>query len=173
MSSKTAQKKAVARKDMSRTQWTWKEMKRNWVAYVMVAPFMLIFSCFTILPVVLSIFMSFTDFNLLQMPNIVKNPRIWIPPTVASAITGPLATCVFGMKMYGAAINSGMGTCGLLGPIGIIIGWYGGEYTSSVTAFDYIGLILICFVLPAVISVALCELLRKIGWIKENDLKLD
>ena len=71
MSSKTAQKKAVARKDMSRAQWTWKEMKRNWVAYVMVAPFMLIFSCFTILPVLLSIFMSFTDFNLLQMPNIV------------------------------------------------------------------------------------------------------
>ena len=71
MSSKTAQKKAVARKDMSRAQWTWKEMKRNWVAYVMIAPFMLIFSCFTILPVLLSIFMSFTDFNLLQMPNIV------------------------------------------------------------------------------------------------------
>ena len=71
MSSKTAQKKAVARKDMSRAQWTWKEMKRNWVAYVMVAPFMLIFSCFTVLPVLLSIFMSFTDFNLLQMPNIV------------------------------------------------------------------------------------------------------
>jgi len=111
--------------------------------------------------------------SMLQMPNIIKNPRIWIPPTVASAITGPLATCVFGMKMYGAAINSGMGTCGLLGPIGIILGWYGGEYPSSVTAFDYIGLVLICFVLPAVISVALCELLRKIGWIKENDLKLD
>ncbi len=111
--------------------------------------------------------------SMLQMPNIVKNPRIWIPPTVASAVTGPLATCVFGMKMYGAAINSGMGTCGLLGPIGIILGWYGGEYPASVTAFDYIGLVLICFVLPAVISVALCELLRKIGWIKENDLKLD
>ena len=71
MSSKTAEKKAVSRKDMSRAAWTWKEMKRNWVAYVMVAPFMLIFSCFTILPVLLSIFMSFTDFNLLQMPNIV------------------------------------------------------------------------------------------------------
>ena len=71
MSSKTAQKKAVARKDMSRAQWTWKEMKRNWVAYVMVAPFMLIFSCFTVLPVLLSMIISFTDFNLLQMPNIV------------------------------------------------------------------------------------------------------
>ncbi len=110
--------------------------------------------------------------SMLQMPNIVKNPKIWIPPTVASAITGPLASCVFGLKMYGAAINSGMGTCGLLGPIGIILGWYGGEYPSTVAAFDYIGLALICFILPAVISFALCELLRRIGWIKENDLKL-
>ena len=71
MSQKTAQKKAVARKDMSRWQWTWKEMKRNKVAYLMVAPYMLIFTCFTVLPVVLSIVISFTDFNLLQMPNIV------------------------------------------------------------------------------------------------------
>ena len=71
MSSKTANKKAVARKDMSRAAWTWKEMKRNWVAYAMVAPFMLIFTCFTVLPVLLSIVLSFTDFNLLEMPNIV------------------------------------------------------------------------------------------------------
>ena len=71
MSSKTAKKKAVARKDMTRAQWTWKEMKRNKVAYFMVAPYMLIFSCFTVLPVLLSIVISFTDFNLLQMPNIV------------------------------------------------------------------------------------------------------
>ncbi|MBR2292995.1 MAG: sugar ABC transporter permease [Clostridia bacterium] len=71
MSSKTAQKKAVARKDMTRWQWTWKEMKRNKVAYLMVAPYMLIFTCFKILPVLLSIVISFTDFNLLQMPNIV------------------------------------------------------------------------------------------------------
>ena len=111
--------------------------------------------------------------SMIQMPNIVKNPRIWIPPTLASAITGPIATCVFGMKMYGAAINSGMGTCGLLGPIGIILGWYGGEYPEAVGAFDYIGLILVCFVLPAVLSVLFCEILRKIRWIKENDLKLD
>ena len=71
MSPKTAKKKAVARKDMTRAQWTWKEMKRNKVAYFMVAPYMLIFSCFTVLPVLLSIVISFTDFNLLQMPNIV------------------------------------------------------------------------------------------------------
>ena len=111
--------------------------------------------------------------SMLQMPNIVKNPRIWIPPTLASAITGPIATCVFGMKMYGVAINSGMGTCGLLGPIGIILGWFGGSYPETVSAFDWIGLVLICFILPAVLSVIFCEILRKIGWIKENDMKLE
>ncbi len=71
MSQKTAQKKAVARKDMTKAQWIWKEMKRNWVAYAMVAPFMILFTVFTILPVLLSIVISFTDFNLLEMPNFV------------------------------------------------------------------------------------------------------
>lgn len=111
--------------------------------------------------------------SMIQMPNIIKNPRIWIPPTLASAITGPIATCIFKMKMYGAPINSGMGTCGLLGPIGIILGWFGGEYTEKVTAFDFIGLILICFILPAVLSLIFAEILRKLGWIKKDDLKLD
>ena len=110
--------------------------------------------------------------SMIQMPNIIRNPRIWIAPTVASAITGPLATCVFKMRMYDAAINSGMGTCGMLGPIGIIMGWFKGEYPDKVVALDWIGLVLLCFVLPAVISWALCLLLRKIGWVKENDLKL-
>ncbi len=111
--------------------------------------------------------------SMLQMPNLVKNPRLWIPPVLASAVTGPLATCLFRMQMYGAAINSGMGTCGLLGPIGIILGWYGGEYPSTVGFVDWLGLVLICFVLPAVISTAVCLLLRRIGWIKEGDLKLE
>ena len=69
MSQKTATKKAVARKDMTRLQWTWKEMKRNWVAYLMIAPFCLVFTLFTMAPVVVSIFMSFTDFNMIQIPN--------------------------------------------------------------------------------------------------------
>ena len=111
--------------------------------------------------------------SMLQMPNIIKNPRIWIPPTVASAVTGPLATCLFKTQMYGAAINSGMGTCGLLGPIGIVLGWFGGEYPGEVGAMDWIGLALICFVLPALISWGLCLLLRKLGWIKSGDMKLD
>ena len=71
MSEKTAKKKAVSRKDMTKLQWTLKEMKRNWAAYLMVAPYMLIFTCFTVIPVVLSIFISFTDFNMLELPNIV------------------------------------------------------------------------------------------------------
>lgn len=110
--------------------------------------------------------------SMLQMPNLVKNPCLWIPPVVASAITGPLATCVFGMQMYGAAINSGMGTCGLLGPIGMVLGWYGGEYPATVGFVDWLGLALVCFLLPAAICIGLGALLRKIGWIKENDLLL-
>lgn len=112
--------------------------------------------------------------SMLQMPNIVKNPRIWIPATLTSAITGPLATCVFKLEMYGAAINSGMGTCGLLGPIGMILGWFGENtgFSGTVGVMDWLGLILICFVLPAVLSTAFCLILRRIGWIKENDLKL-
>ena len=110
--------------------------------------------------------------SMLQMPNIVKNPKIWIPPIIISAITGPLSTCVFRIEMYGAAINSGMGTCGLLGPISVILGWFGGEYTRTVGAFDWIGLILICFVIPAVLAIILGALFRRIGFIKENDLKL-
>ncbi len=110
--------------------------------------------------------------SMLQMPNLIKNPRLWIPPVVASAVAGPLATCLFGIKMYGAAINSGMGTCGLLGPIGIILGWFGGEYPASVGFVDWLGLILLCFILPAAISYGVGLLLRRIGWIKEGDLTL-
>ena len=119
--------------------------------------------------------------SMLQMPNIVKNPRIWIPPTLASAITGPLATCVFQLKMNGAAVNSGMGTCGLCGQIGVWTGWLNpsetalkaGEAAMTPGVIDWVGLVLICFVLPAVLSLVFCEILRRIGWIKNGDLKLD
>ena len=112
--------------------------------------------------------------SMLQMPNIIRNPRIWIAPTLASAITGPLATCVFNLRMYGAAINSGMGTCGMLGPIGIILGWYdkANGYPYEVTAMDWIGLVLICFVLPAVLSVVFNFVLKKLGWVKDGDMTL-
>ncbi|MBE6560373.1 MAG: PTS sugar transporter subunit IIC [Ruminococcaceae bacterium] len=113
--------------------------------------------------------------SMLQMPNIIRNPRIWIAPTLASAVTGPLAVCVFDLRMYGAAINSGMGTCGLLGPIGLILGWISPEngYPGEVTALHWIGLVLVCFVLPAVLSFAFNEILRKIGWVRDGDMKLD
>lgn len=114
--------------------------------------------------------------SMLQMGNIVKNPKIWIPPIVASAITGPLATCVFKLQMNGTPVSSGMGTCGLVGQIGVYSGWVNdiaAGMKTSITAFDWIGLILISFVLPAVISLLMGSLLRKIDWIKENDLKLD
>ena len=110
--------------------------------------------------------------SMLQMPNIVRNPRIWIPPTLASMITGPMASCLFRMRMYGAAINSGMGTCGMLGPVGVILGWLDPAYPDPVTAFDWVGLVLICFVLPAVLSTLFCLLLRRVGWIHEGDMKL-
>ena len=114
--------------------------------------------------------------SMLQMPNIVKNPKIWIPPILASAITGPLATCVFRLQMNGAAVSSGMGTCGFVGQIGVYTGWVNdiaAGAKTAITAMDWAGMVLICFLLPAVLSALFCELLRKIGWIKENDLKLD
>ena len=119
--------------------------------------------------------------SMLQMGNIVKNPRIWIPPTLASAITGPIATCLFRLEMNGDPINSGMGTCGLCGQLGVWTGWLApseaavtkvGAAAVSPTAFHWIGLVLICFVLPAVLSVIFCEICRKAGWIKEGDLTL-
>lgn len=113
--------------------------------------------------------------SMLQMGNIVKNPRIWIPPTLASAITGPIATCIFHFQMNGPAISSGMGTCGLVGQIGVYTGWINDmtEGTkTAITAMDWIGMFLICFLLPAVLSVLFCRLLKKAGWIKEGDLTL-
>ena len=114
--------------------------------------------------------------SMLQMPNIVKNPRIWIPPTLASAITGPLATCLFKLEMNGAAVSSGMGTCGFVGQIGVYTGWVNDVASgakAAITGMDWAGMVLICFVLPAVLSWVFCEVLRKKGWIQENDLKLD
>ena len=113
--------------------------------------------------------------SMLQMPNIMKNPRVWIAPTLASAITGPIATCVFRLQMNGAAVNSGMGTCGLCGPIGVLTGWFTpseGVAAITPTAMDWIGLVLICIVLPAVLSLLINLPLRKLGWVKDGDLKL-
>ncbi len=104
--------------------------------------------------------------SMLQMGNIMKNPRIWIPPTLAAAVTGPIATCVFKLE-NSIAVASGMGTCGLVGPIGIITG------ESFGSGADWLGLVLVCIVLPAILTWLFALPMRKLGWIKENDLKLD
>ena len=118
--------------------------------------------------------------SMLQMPNIVKNPRIWLAPIITSAITGPIATCVFGLQMNGAPINSGMGTCGFCGQIGVITGWFApseeaiakGAAAITPGAVDWIGLALVCIVLPAVLCPLINLIFRKIGWVKDGDLAL-
>lgn len=109
--------------------------------------------------------------SMLQMPNILRNFKIWIPPTLASAITGPLATCLFQLEMNGPPVSSGMGTCGFVGQIGVYTGWISSG--KVITTMDWVGLVLICFVLPAILSTLFCNILRKWGWIHPNDLKLD
>lgn len=119
--------------------------------------------------------------SMLQMPNIVRNPRVWIAPTLASAITGPIATCVFHLEMNGAPINSGMGTCGLCGLIGVWTGWVSpseeaiakGAVAMSPTGFDWLGLILVAIVLPAILAPLINMVCRRLGWVKDGDLKLD
>ena len=102
--------------------------------------------------------------SMLQMGNIVKNPKVWIPPTLASMITGPVATLVFQLKNIPA--GSGMGTCGLVGPIGIYTAMGG---TTSM----WLGILVVCFLLPALLTLIFGEILRKIGSIKAGDLTLD
>lgn len=91
-------------------------------------------------------------------------------------ITGPIATCIFKLQMNGAPVSSGMGTSGFVGQICVYTGWINdiaAGTKAAITPMDWIGLVLICFVLPSVLSWIICEILRKIGWIKEGDLKLD
>ena len=119
--------------------------------------------------------------SMLQMGNIVKNPRIWLPAILTSAVTGPIATCLFHLEMNGAPVSSGMGTCGLVGQIGVWTGWLSpseravanGAAAIVPGAMDWIGLIMISFVLPAVLCWAFGLFFRRIGWIREGDLKLD
>ena len=113
--------------------------------------------------------------SMLQMGNIVKNPKIWIAPIVTSAITGPIATCVFKLQMNGAPVSSGMGTCGFVGQIGVYTGWVDDAANgakAAITATDWIGLILISFVLPAVLCPLINMICKKLGWVKEGDMKL-
>lgn len=113
--------------------------------------------------------------SMLQMGNIIKNPRIWIAPIVTSAITGPIATCIFKLQMNGAPVSSGMGTCGLVGQIGVYTGWVADVAAGNkagITGFDWLGLILVSFVLPAVICPLINMVLLRVGWVHDGDMKL-
>ena len=113
--------------------------------------------------------------SMLQMGNIIKNPKIWIAPCITSMITGPMATCIFKLNMNGAAVSSGMGTCGLVGPIGVYTGWIQdivNGYKTSITSFDWISLALISFILPAIITPIVHLFIKKMGFVKAGDLKL-
>ena len=115
--------------------------------------------------------------SMLQMGNIVRNPRIWLPAILTSAITGPLATCVFHFQMNdpSGGVASGMGTCGMVGPIGVYAGWVADVASGvkeAITAMDWAGMILLCFVLPGVLCWLFGLLFRRLGWIKEGDLTL-
>ncbi len=118
--------------------------------------------------------------SMLQMSNIMKNPAIAIPPIITSAITGPIATVLFKLEMNGEPVSSGMGTCGFVGQIGTLTGWVSPSETAisngaeaiSVGAFEWIALLTVCFVLPAVLTPIFGAIMRKKGIIKENDLRL-
>ena len=106
--------------------------------------------------------------SMLQMPNIVKKPIIWLPAIISSAILGPVASAI--LKMPCSATGSGMGTSGLVGPF---------ETFSAMTnagtdpALAVLQIILIQFVLPAVIAFGVSESMRKLGLIKKGDMRLD
>ena len=113
--------------------------------------------------------------SMLQMGNIVKNPRIWIAPILTSAITGPLATCLFKLQMNGTPVSSGMGTCGFVGQIGVYTGWMNdiaAGTKTAVTGWDWAGLLLISFILPAILCPLINMFIRKLGWVKDGDMTL-
>ena len=101
--------------------------------------------------------------SMLQMGNICRWPVIWVPPTLAAAIIGPISTMIFKLECTGVA--AGMGTCGLVGPIGVIA-------STEHSPMMWVGLILCCIVLPAALSLLFSEIMRKLGWIREGDMKL-
>ena len=106
--------------------------------------------------------------SMLQIPNILKNWKIWIPPTLASVITGPIATTVF--KLENIPLGSGMGTSGLVGQIGTITAM---DQVGAELFTTYTGIAVVHFILPALLSLVFYKLLKKAGWIKDGDLKLN
>lgn len=106
--------------------------------------------------------------SMLQMPNIVKKPIIWLPAIISSAVIAPLSTIVF--KMQSNPVGSGMGTAGLVGPIST----FSVMTENGTDPWVVLGEIaLVYFILPAAISLFISESMRKLGWIKNGDMKLD
>lgn len=112
--------------------------------------------------------------SMLQMGNIIKKPIIWLPTILASAIIGPIATVIFHLEMNGPAISSGMGTCGLVGQIGVITGWME-EFgrLDAIGFMNWIDLILVSFILPALLTWIIHKCFLKARYYTEDDLKLD
>ena len=105
--------------------------------------------------------------SMLQMPNIVKHPQIWIPATLASAITGPISTMVFKLECTG--VSAGMGTCGMVGPIGCFSAM---SKSGTLSPMAWVGMAVICIIAPALLSLLFSEIMRKLKWIKDGDMKL-
>ena len=105
--------------------------------------------------------------SMLQMPNIIKHPLIWIPPILSSMILGPVSTCV--LKMVNNATGSGMGTAGLVGQF---MGYDALVSAGATPAVALIEIALMHFIAPALLTLILCEGMRKLGLIKSGDLKL-
>ena len=105
--------------------------------------------------------------SMLQIPNLMRHPLIMVPPIVASAIVGPLATSVFRLRC--TAAGGGMGTSGLVGVFGVIDASAGLIPDWQIA----LGIIFCMFVIPAVVCFAVSEIMRKMGWIKFNDMKLE
>lgn len=100
--------------------------------------------------------------SMLQIPNIIKNPRIWIPPIITSAILGPIATVIF--KMENNKLGAGMGTSGLVGQFGTL---------DVMGKEGLVGIVLLHFVLPAILTLLISEIMRRKGWIKAGDMKIE
>ncbi|MBR4175666.1 MAG: PTS sugar transporter subunit IIC [Lachnospiraceae bacterium] len=105
--------------------------------------------------------------SMLQISNIVKNPRIWIPAILSSAILGPVSSCLF--KMTSTPVGSGMGSCGLVGQIAVMQSMTEGGGSAAVVLFE---IILMHFILPGVLTYLFSEIMYKKGWIKPGDMKL-
>ena len=105
--------------------------------------------------------------SMIQMPNIVRRPLIWLPAIVSSAVVGPISAALF--KLTCTENGSGMGTSGLVGPFET---YFSMTKNGADPTFTIITILLLQFVLPAVIALGVSELMRKIGWIKKGDMRL-